>query len=529
MTQTFVDNVLIDGVQDTDQLRVQGHSVQIQSLQTWETSAATVLAEMTGDGRLVLGDDLGAATPDSLIEAHRSDTSITKPKRGFHALGQISNTLTEIAQWVVQEIEIRGANPLSALHTALRVRATNMNTGTPASGGEIRAADIEVINDTVAGSAALPKATALQVGVTNAAGKTITQATGLYVKMNNAGTITAPYAIYTEGAGTVHLDDYVEMKSPAAVPSTPSSNYLRIYPKADGKLYAKNWNGTEFDLTAVGGAGGSVLPSLCNGRLTLTSGMPITTSDVTAATIVYFTPFQGNQIALFNGSTWSVFSFSERSLSLSGLVASRNHDIFLYDNAGTLTLEAVAWTNDTTRSTALVLQDGIYVKSGATTRRYLGTIRTTTTAGQAEDSVKKRLVYNEGKPVARKLVVKETTYSWTYATNAWRSANNNTANRVEVVIGNVGSIVDLNLACRMDGAGAGSNQSIGYDTTTSAIGDLFMTCSNNGNISAHLVHNPAIGYHYYQWVENGRGSSSTYYGTAGADAWQSGLNGYVVL
>ena len=112
---------------------------------TWETSAATLLAEITGDGRLVLGDDLGTATPDSLIEAHRSDTSITKPKRGFHALGQISNTLTEITQWVVQEIEIRGANPLSALHTALRVRATNMNTGTPASGGEIRAADIEAI------------------------------------------------------------------------------------------------------------------------------------------------------------------------------------------------------------------------------------------------------------------------------------------------------------------------------------------------------------------------------------------------
>jgi uncharacterized protein (DUF608 family) len=80
MVQTFTDNVLIDGAQDADQLRVQGHSTQTQSLQTWETSAALVMAEMTGDGRLLLGDDLGAATPDSLIEAHRNETSITKPK-----------------------------------------------------------------------------------------------------------------------------------------------------------------------------------------------------------------------------------------------------------------------------------------------------------------------------------------------------------------------------------------------------------------------------------------------------------------
>lgn len=527
MTQTFTDNVLIDGSQDVDQLRVQGHSTQTQSLQTWETSAALVLAEMTGDGRLVLGDDLGAATPDSLVEVHRSETSSTKPKRGIHALGRISNVLTEIAQWVVHEVEIRGANPLSALQTALRVRAVNMNTGTPTAGGEIRAADVEVINDAAAGSAALPKATALQVGVTNAAGKTITQATGLYVKMNNAGTITTPYAIYTEGAGIVHFDDYVEVKRPSAVPGTPSTNYMRLYPKADGKLYAKNWSGLEFDLTAVGGGGGSVSPSLCNGRLTLTSGTPITTSDVLAATTLYFTPFQGNQIALFNGSSWSVFSFSERSLSLSGLVANRNHDIFLYDNAGTLTLEAVAWTNNTARATALIVQDGIYVKSGATTRRYLGTIRTTN-AGQAEDSLKKRLIYNEYMAVPRELLVKEATGSWTYSTAAWRSANNNTANRVEVVIGSVGRLIDLTVMARAAGSGSGSTQGIGYDSTTSSVIDLHPNLSNDGHISAHLRHSPAVGYHYYQWIENGRGVSYTVFGFA-PDGFQSGMVGEISL
>ena len=515
--QIFNDSVLIDGSQDVEQLRVQGNTTQNQPLQTWEDSAGDALVQVTADGRVQLGDDLGFASPDALIEAHRAEASTAKPKRGFHSLGQISDSLTNIAQWIVQELEVRGANNLSALQTALRVRASNMNTGTPSAGAELRAADIEVINDATAGSAALPLATGLQVAVTNAAGKTITQATGLHVKLDNSGTITTPYAIFTEGAGVTHLDDYVEMKRPAAAPGTPVTDYLRVYSKADGKLYAKNWLGVEYDLTGgSGGGGASVAPSLVNGRLTLTSGTPMTTSDVTGAATLYFTPFHGNQIALFNGSNWAAYTFTERSLSLSGLVASKNHDIFIYDNSGTLTLEAVAWTNDTTRATALVSQDGVWVKSGATSHRYLGSIRTTN-AGQTEDSAKKRLVYNEYQRFARKLLVFETASSWTYSTNAWRSANNNTNNRVEMIIGNPGIFINLNLVVRAGGSGSGGVHGIGYDTTTTTSADVYPNLSNDGHFSVHLVHAPAVGYHYYQWVENARGNSVTVFsGTAGA-------------
>jgi hypothetical protein len=259
MTQkTFTDNVLIDGSQDVEQLRVQGNTTQDQALQTWEDHAGDVLAQVTGDGRLQLGDDLGFSSPDALIEAHRAEASTSKPKRGFHALGQVSDSLTNIAQWIVQELEIWGADSLSALQTALRVRASNLNTGTPAAGAEIRAADIEVINDAAASAAALPLATGLQVAVTNAAGKTITQAVGLHVKMNNAGAITTPYAIFTEGVGAVHLDDYLEMKRPAATPGTPATDYVQLYPKSDGKLYAQNWSGVEVTLGSVVTSGAPV-------------------------------------------------------------------------------------------------------------------------------------------------------------------------------------------------------------------------------------------------------------------------------
>lgn len=255
MTQTtLTDNLLVDGSQDIKQLRVQGHTTQIQPIQTWEDSAGGILAQVTGDGRLIVGDDV---TPDSLIEAHRLETSTSKPKRGLHSMGRISGTLATLVQWMVGELELRGSNAIDALHTGLRIRAANMNTGTPTANAELRAADVEVINDATAGAAALPKATGLQVAVTNASGKTITDAAALRLKLNNTGTITNPYAIFSEGPGITHLEDFVELKVPVAGVPGPSlvSDVMRVYPKSDGKLYAKNSGGTEYDLTASGGGG----------------------------------------------------------------------------------------------------------------------------------------------------------------------------------------------------------------------------------------------------------------------------------
>ncbi|MEZ4671442.1 MAG: hypothetical protein R3E39_26360 [Anaerolineae bacterium] len=138
MPQTFAQDVVIDGSADAKQLRVQGHTTQTNPLETWEDSAGNTLAQVTGDGRLQVGDDVGLSSPDALIEAHRHEDSTTKPKRGFHALGRISGTLNSVVQWMVAELELRGSGVISAVHSALRVKATNLNTGTPATGAELR-------------------------------------------------------------------------------------------------------------------------------------------------------------------------------------------------------------------------------------------------------------------------------------------------------------------------------------------------------------------------------------------------------
>lgn len=88
---------------------------------------------------------------------------------------------------------------------------------------------------------------------------------------------------------------------------------------------------------------------------------------------IYHVPFGGNLVALYNGTRWNLLG-STAIWNLSGLTANVPADLFLFDTGGTVSPEIVSWSNATTRAVALVLQDGVWVKSGAPTRRYIGTI-----------------------------------------------------------------------------------------------------------------------------------------------------------
>jgi len=129
----------------------------------------------------------------------------------------------------------------------------------------------------------------------------------------------------------------------------------------------------------------TLAPSICEGRLTLETGTPVSTTDQLAKTSVYWTPYRGNRIALFDGTVWQLHAITtDLTLALGTKTAALPYDVFMYSNAGDATLEDLAWTNATTRATALTTQDGILVKSGATTRRYLGTYYTVSTTATAD-------------------------------------------------------------------------------------------------------------------------------------------------
>lgn len=73
------------------------------------------------------------------------------------------------------------------------------------------------------------------------------------------------------------------------------------------------------------------------GRLTLTTAVPVTTSDVTGAGTVYFTPWRGNVVSIFDGADWQPYSFAELNVALSGLTSGKNYDVVTYRGVSTPT------------------------------------------------------------------------------------------------------------------------------------------------------------------------------------------------
>ena len=279
----------------------------------------------------------------------------------------------------------------------------------------------------------------------------------------------------------------------------------------------------------IAGASGTTWNGVCNGRLTLTSGLAVTTADVTAATTLYFTPYKGNQIGTYSGAAWTVSTFTEKSITLASLTANSNYDCFIVDS--TLALELLIWTNATTRATALVDQDGVWVKSGATTRRYLGTIRITGTTGQCEDSLLRRLVWNNENRLIRQMRVVDATDTWTYGTNAYRQARASAANQVDYVCGLSEDriLADL-MAGSYSDAAASTIPGIGVDSTTANSAQIAArtygvgTSGTRLNGLANYRGFPGIGYHYLAWLEKAEsGVTVTYYGDDGVAGVQSGL------
>ena len=278
-------------------------------------------------------------------------------------------------------------------------------------------------------------------------------------------------------------------------------------------------------------------------RLTLTTGTPVTTADVTAAGTIYLTPYIGNRIRIYDGTRWNLYQNAEISLGLT-LTSGKNYDVFVYDNAGTLTLElSAAWTNDTTRADALTTQDGVNVKSGATTRLYLGTIRasgTNTTEdsyGGGSQSGGKRFVWNAYNRVDRHLGVKDTTDNWSYNTATWRQGNAASGNKVEYVAGLSQDVVHANAQTYTLPTGAGNTGQasigVGVDATNAnsalTLGGKGISAAAYGQPTCTYHGYPGVGYHYLAWVEiaSGTGTSTIWYGDDGKSFVQGGLQAVV--
>jgi hypothetical protein len=291
------------------------------------------------------------------------------------------------------------------------------------------------------------------------------------------------------------------------------------------------------------------------GRLTLVSNTPVLTSDVVGASTVYYTPYIGDAIPEATGDPvgtgFDNTTFSQLTLSLNSAyqTAGNIYDIFVLANGTPFICAAdPAWPSSTSRGTGagttqLTQLLGIWVNANTISYCYNGTTRSqfaagygvyvgsiymtangattfnikpAATAGGTNNVVGMWNAYNR---VPLKTISRDSS-GYTYSTsNAWRPADGSNSNRISMVdglgqssvvatlINNVGMNVaqsQVYMGINQDAAGTTAPELISLTAApTSALGGNYTMLSSQDAFS------PALGFHYYQAMENLFGASTT--------------------
>lgn len=325
----------------------------------------------------------------------------------------------------------------------------------------------------------------------------------------------------------------------------------------------------------LSGAGASffLTPVYPAGRLTLTTGVPVTGSDVTGAATLYYSAIAGQYVSVWDGAGWRGVDIStDLSLALdsnSGHTgyqqSGKNFDVWVaYVSGVTYFGTGPTWNagagagSDTARGTGaasseLQIKNGVLTNKNSMTLRFgssvgntvtvpvnqatlLGTIRTTAD-GVTEDSFLKRFVSNLYNSDFREMRAIDTTDNWNWSTASFHQKNASAANQVEwvhcvagrsVVLDEDGFVTNLGASTHDMGVG------IGIDSTTTASNQrAFKVTGNNTSLgpqrtSAFYNGYPGIGYHKACELEYGGGSDTQlWFGDAGVGPAGSGTNGPV--
>lgn len=241
-----------------------------------------------------------------------------------------------------------------------------------------------------------------------------------------------------------------------------------VWDNVNNILYVCTTTGTTTTAvwTAVNAAATtSATITIPQGYLTPTSGVPIIPSDVASAAAVYYTPYTGATVPIYNGTAFANNVFTELTLTLtSSQAASTIYDVFVFNNSGVLTLvTGPAWSTSTAGSgargsgagtTQLQLLSGVYVNAVQITGRnssstytvaanqatYLGSLAIDGSAGQVTchrsfGQSRKWGIWNAYNKAPLYLQAGDGTGSWAMTSVALGPVNGSTANSLTVFQG----------------------------------------------------------------------------------------------
>jgi hypothetical protein len=129
--------------------------------------------------------------------------------------------------------------------------------------------------------------------------------------------------------------------------NTPNSGEVARFTSTGVEGLTESEFRTAFNLLGAGGP---------QGRLTLTTAVPVMSAGVSAAATIYYTPYTGDNIPIYDGSKWVRTTFTELSLALDSDTGHTGYqqidnlyDLFVINDAGTVRLgTGPAWAKAAT-------------------------------------------------------------------------------------------------------------------------------------------------------------------------------------
>lgn len=371
------------------------------------------------------------------------------------------------------------------------INLTAANLGTPASGLLTNATGYLVGNLAGAGTGVL---TALGVNI-GSAGAPVLFNGALGTPSSGVGTNLTALNATNIGSGTLNT---ARLPSPFTN-GTASGNTTKFGTVSGspsvGSIATWDANG---NLQDGGGPGGVTHVVTPQGRLSISTGVPVMTSGVTGATSHFYVPYVGNTVPIYNGTSWTPLlltgqltqTCADTTKSPAACANSSNYDVFVWSDAGTArATRGPAWSSSTTRGTGagtteLVRVDGVLMNANAITNGplaqrgvYVGTFRTNGTAtidwslgGSASGGTAGNLsVWNMYNRVAVSALVIDTGVGYTYTSATVRQARASAGNQISFIAGLIEDSFTATMMGQVTTSGAASafgQYGVGLNTTS---------------------------------------------------------------
>lgn len=273
-----------------------------------------------------------------------------------------------------------------------------------------------------------------------------------------------------------------------------------------------------------------------SGRITLATGVPVMSSSQSGKTTVYYTPYAGNIVPIYDGTNMVPTQFSELSQattdstkSPAAVAASKVYDLFVWNDSGTIRCtRGPAWTNSTTRGYTFTVVNGIALNTssitngpGASRGTWVGTIASNgsstidfTFGGTGSNGVAGAFyVWNAYNRVNVGCVVVDNSASYTYTSATIRQAHASSTMQVDFVNGAQEDIAQLSYQIYIVIGAGFCRGGIGIDSTTTFSSYAYVL---NNQVSTTILNwNATIGTHTITALEAGDGANSETYNQNG--------------